>query len=482
MENGYKLQLDNARNYIGCKWRLQTETEGEIEGILTDYVVTTKRYTFEKVEIKRAINGLKEGLFGTLKLFRSDIISGEVIESNDNVRRQYVKDIQTPKINISNRNELNQYKIPAKEANTSTDSDDEYDESASDDFMSLRYASESEDDEEFEWIVDIKKWKDISSQVIAVFDLSSSIYIEVMNEIKRMAMIGVHLCGKDISRYGVLEFILIATEKANYVFPNEHQVRSDLKSVFESNAIVKIVSGCQYFADILKNQYEIEVSAVEDIQVIDFFIRETEERFVAKYDMHRKISRKALRSYETCVCDYMNIQIPLCLSAPKYKKLYHYPLSESAKSFVRARVMLLKPLRCIQMGRLLERVSLATEMLFKSFSCAGDTEYESLREVEKNIGCLLTQRNSSIQNIRTTLQPLKAPYFAETLDYIRYSSKADKAANQQIQLNDKMQGRANALPKNNSIPNRENLIKWFKNSIQQLQSKSFDSEGESESV
>lgn len=223
---------------------------------------------------------------GTQRFRFWEMKSLAVVESKDVVNRYPKNDYI---LNIL-KNRMDQKHVSSKVL---------YNDDLSDDEKSV-----SDEEEEDEFVLDTPSHLEMQlPRESIVLDCINEYFQQAISNISEEKVIGVSFEGLQVSRFGGLSIICIATASCIYIFDIE-KLKNDafdygLRKIFEDKFLKKVIHDCRFPSDCLAHRYSTELTNVFDTQVADFVI--SMQRYKDKYEY------KYVSSLDGCLRNHLQI-------------------------------------------------------------------------------------------------------------------------------------------------------------------------------
>ncbi|GFR92151.1 exonuclease 3'-5' domain-containing protein 1 [Elysia marginata] len=105
--------------------------------------------------------------------------------------------------------------------------------------------------------------------------ISEKFYESIKNILEHRA-VGVAFEGQNLGRDGTLSLVQIATDSEVIIFDivrlGNEAFEAGLRTVFESDDVMKVIHDCRWIADLLRYQHEISMTNIFDTQVANAFV------------------------------------------------------------------------------------------------------------------------------------------------------------------------------------------------------------------
>ncbi len=108
----------------------------------------------------------------------------------------------------------------------------------------------------------------VPGKMVYVDAVEDDLYSSAMDTLTQSSLLGVSLEGQCLGRRGKLSLVCLATKETVYVFDiialGPRIFDDDLRFIFESDRIMKVLHDCRQASDLLHHQHEIKLSNVFD--------------------------------------------------------------------------------------------------------------------------------------------------------------------------------------------------------------------------
>lgn len=220
-------------------------------------------------------------------------------------------------------------------------------------------------------------YKHIKNTKVIQLEQIDNEFLEAVQHIQRQSMIGVAAEGINMSRIGKMCWLQVLADATVYLFDilalGREAFEQGLRSVFQSEMLLKVVHDCRAIADILHHVYNVKMVNVFDTQVA--------EVMVYRMDYGGNLPRY-VKSLSSCLQKYLNLsndeisfdRVCQFFSNKDQSEFAKRPLPDHIRIILVRHVMYLLELRYVMMECMLKEFVFGVNIFLDDIKNAPDQD------------------------------------------------------------------------------------------------------------